>query len=29
MSEPNIECITLIDNNEQEYEFVVLNRLSV
>lgn len=29
MSEPNIECITLIDNNNQEYEFVILNRLSV
>ncbi len=29
MNEPNIECITLIDSNDQEYEFVVLNRLSV
>lgn len=29
MRETMIECITLVDNSDKEYEFVVLNRLSV
>lgn len=29
MGETTIECITLVDNSDKEYEFVVLNRLSV
>lgn len=29
MEETTIECITLVDNSDKEYEFVVLNRLSV
>lgn len=29
MGETMIECITLVDNSDKEYEFVVLNRLSI
>lgn len=29
MGKTMIECITLVDNSDKEYEFVVLNRLSV
>ena len=29
MGEPTIECITLVDSHDKEYEYVVLNRLSV
>ena len=28
-NKPVMECITLVDSNDKEYEFVVLNRLSV
>ena len=28
-NQPTIECITLVDSQNKEYEFVVLNRLSV